>query len=745
MTTKWIDLVAYENMDAKVYRKVDVEKAYQHHDGCIETHHLDSHKLTSIKTQLSPHQLYDIEAMLQLENRRGIKYNKQILYTQTGMLSEPFGSGKTFIILGLIRYLAVPTQYQDIRFIKTISHVSKFKSTQQKDIYCYGDACKDLFITVKRSYKNIIKTNLVFCGAPVAMQWENAIIEFTDLKYIIVSGINGLKNLYNIIINGKINDYDIVIIKNGFISGKFEYDGYVEPRNVKRTNNTRYIYNIIANFSRNLGVTWGRVFIDDFDVIDLPKNCALMPCLFTWVVSSTQRENNTITDNIIAEFYTGYDYGMDCTKILNYKDYEFSINSMVNPIIKSIFNVSCSGTFTDKCVNTGIPKFWLYKFANPNDTLIDCIRNLDNNEIVEMLNGDAIETAADKIGIKSTSVADIFSKILDTNYTDYMKYINMQQAINKITLENLKSPPEGEPYIYTLDDALMARQPTYEIDNLYSIIQNAKQICKDRKEKAGVAIERVKSNLKEGYCQICCNEFEDENIIINKCCGIILCSVCGIQCSNFSNDTMSLVGRCANCRQELPIKNCIFINKDFDCNKILVDDDKYVVKDKVGECLTFTKIDLIIDICTGKSTYPRQQVKPVVKNLLMGCTELKESKKRSVIIFAAYDETINNIKLKLTEKNISYSVLVYTAEKNAKIVKDFTDGNTNVLLLKFSKNCAGLNLQTATDMIICHKLNDQSVESQGIGRIQRFGRTSTANIHYLLYDNEIKNFSFTVV
>ncbi len=60
----------------------------------------------NMNTELTTHQLYDISAMLQLETRRGIKFTydgiEHLVYTNIGILSEPFGSGKTLIILGLI-------------------------------------------------------------------------------------------------------------------------------------------------------------------------------------------------------------------------------------------------------------------------------------------------------------------------------------------------------------------------------------------------------------------------------------------------------------------------------------------------------------------------------------------------------------------------------------------------------------------------------------------------------------------
>jgi SNF2 family DNA or RNA helicase len=49
----------------------------------------------------------------------------------------------------------------------------------------------------------------------------------------------------------------------------------------------------------------------------------------------------------------------------------------------------------------------------------------------------------------------------------------------------------------------------------------------------------------------------------------------------------------------------------------------------------------------------------------------------------------------------------------------------------------GLNIEYATDFIFIHK-TDPEIESQLIGRAQRFGRTEKLNIWKLLYPNEKK-------
>jgi hypothetical protein len=50
-----------------------------------------------------------------------------------------------------------------------------------------------------------------------------------------------------------------------------------------------------------------------------------------------------------------------------------------------------------------------------------------------------------------------------------------------------------------------------------------------QKEQDGLAINRVIDNIKEGSCQVCSLPLEDMDAFIVRCCGLIVCDVCGIK------------------------------------------------------------------------------------------------------------------------------------------------------------------------------------------------------------------------
>ena len=73
----------------------------------------------------------------------------------------------------------------------------------------------------------------------------------------------------------------------------------------------------------------------------------------------------------------------------------------------------------------------------------------------------------------------------------------------------------------------------------------------------------------------------------------------------------------------------------------------------------------------------------------------------------------------------------------SKILRDFESSKIDVILLNSQHNGAGIDLPTATDVILYHKLR-KDLEKQVIGRALRIGRPKNLplNIHKLFYHNE---------
>jgi hypothetical protein len=703
----------------------------------INDSHTKINYVPGLKTALFPHQKTIVRAMLDLEmNRCFSLYTDNIgsepyeLKTTAGVLSEAVGSGKTIDILSVILLQKIPKVYPDISelngFVKP-SHINKY-------MYKYSGI-------IRKKFRNILKTTIVFVGVSVLNQWINAIQTFTTLKYFAVCDVRDLQKLINIMSDKSINNYDIIIVKNGKVTRPVTFPSYIKVENKNLDKSLIHIYNIIANM-RNF--CWARVVVDDFDTIKLPHNAGVVNGLFTWYISSTKKEMpNREASN--KQFKT-------TSEMLMYSNYNCS-NIMNNNCMFYNLNIRNDPDFVKSTNNISSPKFYAYKFNNPNDQYmgyLSLMNNEDAYEVMEMLNGDAVETAAERIGIKTNKVADIFQIMLGKQFDNYKKSVDVLKFITDVEpMQGLREPMSSNPDpndTYKKTDLFIQRLINYNYPNLKGLLDNTKIEYIDIRQTSSFAIERVKNNIKEGECPICSSELndEDEDTIILKCCGVILCGMC---CFGTVFPKNSSNGNCSNCRSSLKLTDLIYLKKGFDLTKIVDGNIDYVgdedededdeKKESQETQKPYNKINEIINIIRGIKSKDRCRVDVNISSLMKGTCILPDIDYHKVLVFANYDETLEKIKTTLNKEAINFWQLGGTYKEISNTVDKFTNcKKTCVLIINSIKHCSGLNLQSATDLIFAHKIIDKNIETQVIGRGQRLGRTSVLNVHFLMYNNE---------
>jgi hypothetical protein len=710
---------------------ISIEKETQHFkigiDHKLHDEMLKVENVPGLKTSLFPHQKTIIRAMTDLEKNRKFTladngpniYNKLNLSTSAGILSEAVGSGKTVDILSVILLQKIPKIFPDISELPMIDD-NKLKN---KSNY----AC-----ILRKKFRNILNPTIIFVGVGVITQWINSIKTFTSLTYFVVYGVKELQILINKMNDKSINSFDIVLVKNGKVTRPVIFPKYIKIENRNINKSVLHIYNIIANMS---SICWARVVVDDFDTIKLPSNAGIVNGLFTWYISSTRKKMNNYTSH--GNLYK------NTSDLLLYNNYNCS-NIMNNKILFDHFNIKNETEFVEATNMINSPKFYVYTFTNLDNQymgLLSLMNDADANEIMEMLNGDAIETAAERLGIKTNKVADIFQNMLGKQFEKYTKSKNVLEFIRTIyEKEDERLPMSDNPNpddTYKKSDLFIKREVLYNYTNLRSLIESTHEEYEIIYKKSSIAIERVKNNVKNGECAICSNDLddEDEDTIILKCCGNIVCGIC---CFGSIFPKNSKVGQCSNCRAKLFIPSLIFLNSDFDLNKIVEENIEEIpepVEEKVDN--PRDKLTAMLEIIQGNTPSERKLVDINIANLMKGTHVLPDATYNKVLIFANYDETLKKIKDTLTEEKIEFWQLSGSYSNIAKIVEKFTKcDKTCVLIINSMNHCSGLNLQSATDLIFAHKILDTNIETQVIGRGQRLGRVNTLNVHYMLYENE---------
>lgn len=676
-----------------------------------------------LKTTLFEHQKTVVKAMLDLEEKRQLKmlapiYNSYVTMSyNASVLSEPVGSGKTIDILALCCLSPKPKAMPDIM-----------------ELVYPNDKLHIAYI--KRKFKRLLTPTIIFVGVSVLNQWEAAIETFTSLNALIVRDVHGLKHMLSLVESRGINAYDIVLVKNGKITVHIELPDSIKLEDKNKVAQP-YIYNIIANLHMYV---WARVVIDDFDTIKLPPNANIISGLFTWYISSTRKSITQRSADIAYSSTTNYlaNANYSCSSIL------------LNSYLFEYLNVRNNDEFILSTTQLPNIKYHIVTFINPNNGFISMLASMaddDVNKITDMLNADAIGTAAETIGIKSTSTVDIFEKILGDKFEQY------RYATTIIEFINMEEDREDERDEVTDEDSKYGKKRLLNFEPINYKYAGVKSLLTDTKiqymvihKELGAAIQRVKDNISHGECPVCRLSLQDiDEFIILKCCGLILCSTCGIKGQRMNDRFNKLQGTCAQCRRPISIKDMIYLGDNFNLDNVLdenfEDTEAKVSIDSIVKTER-TKYNSIISILYSRPIPGSKHVDMCLANMMKGNLFMTEAIVRKLLVFANYEETLVSVVKELDDGKVKYWKLMGSASEISAISTEFNACKDScVLVINSTKHCSGLNLQSATDLIFAHYIKDSAVESQVAGRGHRLGRTSPLNIWYLLYMNEYETLS----
>lgn len=703
--------------------------------------------INGLSTPLYPHQQTIVSAMINMENTEIhlIKSaNPDILYNaefNAGVLSEKVGMGKTFDIIALILLQPEP---QNSGYI--YDHLLHKKLSEQQ--FLRGTI-------IRKKFNKIYHPTLIFVNKSVLTQWADTIKKYTALKLLIINNVRDLELFMKYVENKHIEIYDIILIKQGKVIHA------VLPKNIIRMCESLthiYIYSLIANLK---GICWSRVVIDDYDTIKINESDYMINAKFTWYVSSTKKSFR-IKQNNVYELSTVY------SDRIIYSNYQIG-NISSNIVLFDLLNLRNSNEYMESITKLTTPKYYAYIFKDPYSRLLNIVQllgagNHRDNEIIEMINGDAIETAAEQLGIKATNPAEVITGILGSHYTKLqnlsklitfiMEQLNIINATNKFTSNisdietddlNLSLDEDTDnDNTYTIDD-IKSFKPInidYITPQLIKMLKRNLARYNTQKQIDMATLIRIKERLLEGECPICCMDLKEDcdgKLSIFKCCSVVICEVCTFT-TVFNNKATA---DCPNCRTNINIQSIIYVSKDIDLNDLIEKVDAGEFKDNKDEVkvnsANYTKIDAIIDIINGKKISLAKPVNVDINQLMTGTAKFKDALRQKTLIFATHIETIYKIKSRLEDEKINYDILNGTAKNIALSIDKFNNNKCDILLISAARYCAGLNLQNATDLIFMHNMLELEIETQIAGRMMRLGRQYNAYFHYLMYENEFIN------
>lgn len=710
--------------------------------------------------------------------RTEARFRKKTVESSAIIISDAFGSGKTLVVIMIIVSKQTPPAVPCI-MRSPPPKLNVYRYYDNKDETKYMPSCRE-------QQTKLIYPNLIIVGPGVLLKWKDEFKRAAPhFKIFTVGSVLDLKNMYKLYKSGRLNRYNVVLLKNGMVRGTFRLDeeeeGTCDNNDCKYGENcarhikgTRHLINVVTKMTRK--DCWSRVFYDDFDTIQIPMHATHINSLMTYYISATRKHNSS--KKRLADVVS-VDSILERARLRMLNDTAGDNQLFTN------FNLRSEDNFRDESLKLPFVRFYKYVYRNPDDQyikLIGAMGEQDANEIMEMLNGDAVATAAEAVGIATNTVADIFEKILADKYKKYLAAVKVLGTLDEALAYIATLPPiserfndkeEHKPYtereIASITEKLDKGKPhttiKYQSGDLIDAVRYLRHQKEATKAELGRAIDRVKDNIKEGDCPICCIPLEENDAIINKCCGIVMCAECGIKGARMATEDMygrryrdgqetNIRGNCPQCRTVINIQDLIFINQEFDLEGMLkaqgdettpiiqpkeeAEADDAEAEENPVDKIENPKLKALYQIINNMQPEDKKEIFPHIASLIQGAADVPvpAGTPRKIIVFAAFNETLQNIQTFLKEQEIPYMRLIGSYKQIHQTIADFRTNSTQVMLINSTTNCAGLDLQFTTDLVFFHKIIDTNIQSQVAGRLQRIGRRYNGNIHWLLYRNE---------
>lgn len=422
-------------------------------------------------------------------------------------------------------------------------------------------------------------------------------------------------------------------------------------------------------------VRWNRVIFDEADTINIPS-CIKPETNFTWFVTSSLQ-------NLM--FVNGYYY-----QVTPYSSLINSPYSRMNTATRHFVNgIKRSGYIKDVFRNLGPNSDHILSsiIVKNEDTFVQNSFQLEEptREYIHCTNPvymSIIDSVVNRQVLERLNAGDKTGAIeaMGCNVNTLSNIVDLVSEDIKQRLNNRESELS---YVNSLTYSRVSdrEQQAKRIKDIEEDISKLKEKMKDIEDKFNF--------YKNDLCPICMDTLDDP-VACMTCCNNMFCVRC--------------ITECVKHKQSCPM-----------CRAPVTSTSMNVIHDK--------KIE-------------RKNDRPTKIEALQNI--LKKRGDMKTLIFSSYDNTFNAIEKSLNDNKQKYCKISGNTNQINATIQKYKSGKVNILLLNSSHFGSGLNLQMTTDIIFFHKMS-KDLEQQVIGRGQRYGRTSTLNLHFLCYDNEMVN------
>jgi len=299
----------------------------------------------------------------------------------------------------------------------------------------------------------------------------------------------------------------------------------------------------------------------------------------------------------------------------------------------------------------------------------------------------------------------IIAQYVNAEIQELLHAGDVQTALEKLGVSGTSQSSLITALCETREKELGRLEKTYAFKETieYATPQAKEQALATLKTKISSIKEQITSlkeritNMKDEICAICFEDPKTPTIVL--CCSRLFCGACIINC-------IQLNPSCPLCRSALGYQNLRQIDSDSDSSK---------------KCANKKKDEIVID------------KKPKKKEALLNLITSNPGSR--FLIFNRYDNPFLEIEGDLLVRNVRVATVKGNKDHVSSILKQFEKGEIQVLLMNSTQAGAGMDLKSATHIVLMHAMRKEE-EKQIVGRAIRLGRTEPLKLIRLLHESE---------
>jgi SNF2 family DNA or RNA helicase len=434
-------------------------------------------------------------------------------------------------------------------------------------------------------------------------------------------------------------------------------------------------------------IHWSRIFIDEADSIQAPIRSSLS-ANFIWLITASY---------LNIAFPTGF------TMQIQSPYYQLPPDQHDPGLHQTLQNFSSAGTLRIGGVSTN--SIYIKHILGQSD--IQQNAELQSWRIV-LRNSDEFvnfsfkmpEILHNKILCRSTVNLRILESLIPNEIMDMLHAGDTKSALQALGVKDESPTSVIESLTATLRKELDQQRRKLEFSKT---LEFSSEAAKEKSlEAQEVKIQSLESRIETiqnrmadidtTNCPICYSDVETPTM--TPCCKNLFCFAC--LCESLKRQAV-----CPLCRTQISSVNELHVlNKSAN---VIQEAPMTGPKTKIEEFLNFV------------DTNPNSKI----------------------LLFSEYDASFFQLTQEMNRRNIGFSAINGSTARISNILNLFADGTLRVLFLNSRHVGSGLNIVSATDVFLFHKMSTE-MERQIIGRAYRMGRKSPLTVHHLLYPSEIQ-------